>query len=123
MAELSAAPADGDEAMLTATSLVAEALMADDISLATADATAVTSEVQGVEELVAVTLWASRIEIDGRRTLPLLLRSPGVYVLLTGSSDRLCVMLQWACHEPIRALVAATHLPFAGTDPTRLAHP
>lgn len=47
IAELSAAPADGDgdDVILAATSLVADALTADDISLATEDATIVASVV------------------------------------------------------------------------------
>lgn len=47
IAELSAAPADGDgdDVIIAATSLVADALTADDISLATEDATIVASVV------------------------------------------------------------------------------
>lgn len=56
IAELSAAPADGDDVVFAATSLVADALTADDISLATEDATTVASMVECDVYGVAVTL-------------------------------------------------------------------
>lgn len=75
IAELSAAPADGDEVIFAAAPLVADALMADDISLATDDATTVASVVVCDVDGIAVTLYAW--SLNGMRILLLRLSSPG----------------------------------------------
>lgn len=102
IAELEAAPAD--------------AFTADDMSLATEEATSVTVTVRetGARVVMLLTSW-----MLGRRCLPLRLRSPGAYIVLDEVGEVLVVASQCISHDPILALVAATHLPFAGIEPTR----
>lgn len=107
MAELNAAPAAG--AVVIAEPLEAE--IAENISLAIEEAVLVSS--------VGVVTFVSSRGL-GRRALLRRFSSPGVSLVLSLLLDEL-VVLQTACQEPMRAFVAATHLPEAGTDPTRLA--
>lgn len=102
IAELEAAPAD--------------AFTADGMSLATEEATMVTVTVCETDALVVMLLTSRML---GRRCLPLRLRSPGTYVVLGEVGEAFVVASQRISHDPILALVAATHLPFAGIEPTR----
>lgn len=120
IAKLNAAPADGDEVIVAATSLLADAFTSEDISLATDDATNVRVTVRDTDVSV-VGLPTSLI--DGRRLLPLRLSSPGAYVVLDGVAETSEMSLQRTCHDPIFALVAATHLPLVWIEPTRLMQP
>lgn len=94
---------------------VADAEMAEEISLPIEDAVASGSVV------TLVMLASSRIA--GSLYLPRRLSSPGANDVTAADAELVSVELQLTCHEPILALVAATHFPEAGTEPTRLEQP
>lgn len=114
MAELKAAPANGAD-VTSAPVAVAATDMAEDISLTMDDAVA-------TESIVLFVMLTSSLTA-GSRYLPRRFNSPGAYDVRLADTWLSSVVLHCACHEPILALVAATHFPETGTEPTKLEHP
>lgn len=113
-AELNAAPAYGADVTSAPAVSDAETEMAEEISLTIDDAVAI--------GLVVTLVILTSLRIAGSLYLPRRLRSPGANDGIAVRAELGSEELQFACQEPILALVAATHFPDAGTDPTRLEH-